>query len=50
MVKENWSARVEGELKKELQEFLKNSNYTNEDIVVQGYETLKIFSLVMYSI
>lgn len=41
MAKENWSARIEVELKKELQEFMKNSNYTNEDIVIQGYETLK---------
>ncbi|MDY0115996.1 MAG: hypothetical protein RBR59_00290 [Sulfurimonadaceae bacterium] len=41
MAKENWSARIERELKKELQEFLKNSNNTNEDVVIQGYEALK---------
>lgn len=41
MAKENWSARIEAELKKNLQEFMKNSNYTNEDIVIHGYETLK---------
>lgn len=41
MAKENWSARIEPKLKKDLQEFMKDSNYTNEDIVIQGYETLK---------
>ncbi|PNV83677.1 MAG: hypothetical protein C0627_03830 [Sulfurimonas sp.] len=41
MAKENWSARIEVKFKKDLQEFMKDSNYTNEDIVIQGYETLK---------
>lgn len=41
MAKENWSARIEAKLKKDLQEFMKNSTYTNEDIVIQGYEILK---------
>lgn len=43
MAKENWSARIEAELKKDLQEFIKNSTYTNEDIVIHGYEALSSF-------
>jgi|GEM_PF-1592376 len=41
MAKESWSARIETELKKEVQEFLKESDYTNEDIVITGFNTLK---------
>lgn len=43
MAKENWSARIEAKLKKDLQEFMKNSTYTNEDIVIHGYEALSSF-------
>ena len=41
MAKENWSARIEANLKKDLQEFIKHSNYNNEDIVINGFEVLK---------
>jgi hypothetical protein len=41
MAKESWSARLDTELKKEVQEFLKESDYTNEDIVISGFNTLK---------
>ena len=41
MSKESWSARIEAKLKKEIQEFTKNSDYTNEDLVNAGFNILK---------
>ena len=41
MSKESWSARIEAKLKKEIQEFTKNSDYTNEDLVKAGFNILK---------
>ncbi len=41
MSKESWSARIEAKLKKEIQAFTKNSDYTNEDIVNTGFNILK---------
>lgn len=41
MAKEIWSARIEAELKKEVQDFIKNSAYTNEDLVTIGFENMK---------
>ncbi len=41
MAKESWSARIESSLKKEIQEFIKNSDNTNEDLVNVGYNIIK---------
>lgn len=41
MAKEIWSARIEAELKKEVHDFIKNSDYTNEELVIIGFENLK---------
>ena len=41
MPKDSWSARIDTELKREIQSYIKNSKFTNEDLVKSGYEALK---------